>query len=99
MIFRIGLITLFLVTSHVYANDLDDGIGIDTKIDDGLDLGKNVQFITRKGLAKAKADNKSGGQSQSGSCGSGNIIIGAGSKIKEVYNISTNKGTTAVCGK
>lgn len=98
MIFRLLLISLFLVVTNSYANDLDDGIGIDTKIDDGLDLGKNVKFIVRKGLSKANG--KSGGKdSQSGTCGSGNVVIGAGSKIKEVYNISTNKGTTAVCGK
>jgi len=95
---RLLLIALFLVISNSYANDLDDGIGIDTPVDDGLDLGKNTQFIIRKSLAKQKANNKSGG-SQSSSCGSGNIVVGAGSKIKEVINISTNKGTTAVCGK
>jgi len=99
MIFRLLFISLFLVVTNSYANDLDDGIGDDTKIDDGLDLDKNIKFIVRKGLSKA--NNKSGGKnsSQSGSCGSGNIVIGAGSKIKEVFNISTNKGTTAVCGK
>jgi hypothetical protein len=98
---RLLLISLFLVAANSYANDLDDGIGIDNRIDDGLDLGKNTKFIIRKGLSKAKASNKAGGKdgSQSGSCGTGNIIIGAGSKIKEVYNISTNKGTTTVCGK
>jgi len=99
MNFRILLIPLFLLSVNSYASDLDDGIGIDTKIDDGLSLDRNVKFIVRKGLAKQKQNNKSGGKDQSGSCGSGNIVIGAGSKIKEVYNISTNKGTTAVCGK
>ena len=101
MFFRLLAVSFLLVTTHGYANDLDDGIGIDNRIDDGLDLGKNTQFIVRKALSKAKADNKAGGKdgSQSGSCGTGNIIIGAGSKIKEVYNISTNKGTTTVCGK
>jgi len=100
MIFRLAVISLFLMIGNIaYANDLDDGIGIDNAIDDGLDLGKNTKFIVRKSLARQKSDQKSGSSSQSGSCGSGNIVIGAGSKIKEVINISTNKGTTAVCGK
>lgn len=99
MYFRLLLVpVLFVAMNTCYANDLDDGIGIDTPINDDLNLGKNVVFIRRKALAKAKAG-QSGDGTQSGSCGSGNIVIGAGSKIKEVYNISTNKGTTAVCGK
>ncbi len=65
---------------------------------DDINLDKNVKFIIRNALAKGKSDNKAGG-GKTGSCGSGNIVIGAGSKVKEVINISTNKGTTAVCGK
>ena len=80
-----------------YANDLDDGIGIDTPINDDLNLDKNVQFIVRKALAKAKTGQQNGAQSST--CGSGNVVIGPGSRVKEVINVSSNKGTTAVCGK
>ena len=96
MIIRLLFISLLLVATNGYADDFDDGIGIDTPIDDGLDLGKNTKFIVRKSIAKSNKDSKSG---KSGSCGSGNITIGAGSKIKEVINLSTSKGTVAVCGK
>ena len=90
-------LVLLLSMTTVNAADLDDGIGIDTPVNDDLTLDKNVKFITRKALAKAKSDQKNGTESKT--CGSGNITIGAGSKVKEVINISTNKGTTAVCGQ
>lgn len=94
----IRTLSLFLLLSTAaLANDLDDGIDIDTAINDDLNLGKNVRFITRKALAKAKNGQKN--SNSSGTCGSGNITIGPGSKVKEVINVSTNKGTTAVCGR
>lgn len=94
------LITILLNGMNCYAGDLDDGIGIDEPINDDISLGKNVQFIIRNALAKGKSGkSKEGGGGQTDACGSGNIVIGAGSKVKEVINISTNKGTTAVCGK
>lgn len=92
----IALVFLILTTT-VIAGDLDDGIDLDTPIVDDLTLDKNVQFIVRNALAKGKSGKANG--DSSGSCGSGNITIGAGSKIKEVINISSNTGTTAVCGK
>ena len=97
MLKYITLVLLLFMTA-VNANDLDDGIGIDTLINDDLSLDKNIRFITRKALSKAKSG-QNGSESESGSCGSGNITIGPGSKVKEVINVSTNKGTTAVCGK
>jgi hypothetical protein len=94
----IRTLSLFLLLSTAaLANDLDDGIDIDTAINDDLNLGKNVRFITRKALAKGKNGQKN--SNSSGTCGSGNITIGPGSKVKEVINVSTNKGTTAVCGR
>ncbi len=93
------LVVTLLITTNCYADDLDDGIGIDGPIDDDLNLSKNVKFIIRKALAQAKTDDESGGGTESSSCGSGNIVIGAGSNVKEVINISTNTGTTAVCGQ
>ena len=88
---------LLLFITAVNANDLDDGIGIDTPVNDDLTLDKNIKFIIRKALSKADSGQENGTESES--CGSGNITIGAGSKVKEVINVSTNKGTTAVCGK
>lgn len=87
---------LLICTTAVYADDLDDGIGIDTPINDDLTPDRNIQFIVRKALARAKTGEKNGTGS---GCGSGNIIIGPGSRVKEVINISNNKGTTAVCSK
>lgn len=97
MNFRLMLIPILCVAMNSTANDLDDGIGIDTPINDDLDLDKNVQFIVRKALAKGNQGQQDG--TQSGTCGSGNIVIGPGSRVKEVINVSSNKGTTAVCGK
>ncbi len=96
MIKYIPIILLIFATT-VSAGDLDDGIGIDEPINDDLNLDKNVKFIIRNALAKGGSGQTNG--TGSGTCGSGNITIGAGSKVKEVINISTNTGTTAVCGK
>ena len=97
MFFQIILMLLFsCVIVDSYADDLNDGIALDKPINDDLTLDTNVQFIIRKALAKAKTKKKN---SKTSSCGSGNIVIGAGSKVKEVINISTNTGTTAICGK
>jgi hypothetical protein len=93
---RFVTLILLICTTTVYADDLDDGIGIDTPINDDIDLDKNIQFIVRKALARAKTGEKNGTGS---GCGSGNITIGAGSRVKEVINVSNNKGTTAVCSK
>jgi hypothetical protein len=92
-----ALILLSCITITSHADDLNDGIAIDKLNNDNLDLSTNIQFILRKSLAKTKIKGKN--NSQKNLCGSGNIVIGAGSKVKEVINISTNTGTTAVCGK
>ncbi len=89
------LIFSVMAINAVNAGDLDDGIGIDQPNNDDLSLDKNIKFITRKAIAKAKSQ-QGGGTS---ACGSGNVVIGPGSKVKEVINVSTNKGTTAVCGQ
>ncbi|MDT8405846.1 MAG: hypothetical protein RQ715_01205 [Methylococcales bacterium] len=88
----LALVTLIFV-SVASADDLDDGIGFDKGVNDDITLGKNVQFIRRKAIAKSKK----GDSQQGGGCGTGNVIIGPGSRVKEVYNLSTNKGTTSVC--
>lgn len=85
---------LLIFTATVTADDLDDGIGIDEPITDDLNLDKNVQFIVRNALSKGNSNQAD----STGTCGSGNIVIGAGSNVQEVINISSNTGTTAVCG-
>lgn len=97
MLKNISMLIILLFSLTAIADDLDDGIEIDTKINDDLDLGKNVKFITQKALSKSR--NGQNGNGTSGTCGSGNVVIGAGSKVKEVINVSTNTGTTAVCGR
>lgn len=92
-------IVFSILTTTVIAGDLDDGIDMDTPIVDDLTLDKNIQFIVRNALAKGKSGKANGNGNSSDTCGSGNITIGAGSKVNEVINISTNQGTTAVCGK
>lgn len=97
MLKHMAFILTLATTPFAIADDLNDGIEIDTNVSDDLTLGKNVRFITQKALAKSKSGNKN--KSSSSTCGSGNVVIGPGSKVKEVINVSTNKGTTAVCGR
>lgn len=98
MLKNIALLVLMLaIAPFAMADDLNDGIEIDTNVSDDLTLGKNVRFITQKALAKSKSGQKN--KDPTNACGSGNIVIGPGSKVKEVINVSTNKGTTAVCGR
>ena len=89
------LLPIILINSQ--AADLNDGIGIDTPIDDSIKTDTNINYIKLNAISKAKNQSKVKGGS--GSCGSGNIVIGAGSRVKEIINVSTNKGTTAICGK
>jgi len=97
---------IILLATNVFADDLDDGIGIDTPINDDLTLGKNIQFIKRNAIGKARsrAKDQGGGDVDNidESCeGTGNIKVGAGSNLKgaTIVNLSNNKGTTSFCGK
>jgi hypothetical protein len=94
------ILMALLNISTGYADDLDDGISIDTPINDDLTLDKNINFIKRNAIAKARSKSK-GGKSSSGCDGTGNIKIGAGSNLKgaTIVNLSNNKGTTTVCDK
>ena len=96
------ILALFLLVHliPVIADDLNDGIAIDTPINDDLTLGKNINFIKRNAIAKSKHKSKNG-NTKSGCDGTGNIKIGAGSNLKgaTIVNLSSNKGTTTVCGK
>jgi hypothetical protein len=93
-----ALLVLLTVIMDSHAADLDDGISLDTPIDDSIKTNTNINYIKLNAISKAKNKSKIKGGG-AGSCGSGNIVIGAGSRVKEIINVSTNKGTTAICGK
>lgn len=94
------LFALLIFSSNVMSSDLDDGIGMESiSSGDSLSLKKNIQFSKRK--AKATRYNASSGKKSSRSwvCGSGNIYIEKGSRVREVTNLSDNRGTVAICSK
>ncbi len=101
MIKKISLAASLIVacsSTSGFAGDLDDGIALDTPINDDLQLGINVEFIKRNAKAKAKrgASNKN-----SGCHGAGNQTFGAGANLKgaTIVNLSNNKGASTVCIK
>ncbi len=105
MITRIIGIAILIASIQVFADDLDDGIPLDTPINDDLTLGKNINFIKRNAIGKARSRAKDKGGNIDDideSCeGTGNIKVGAGSNLKgaTIVNLSNNKGTTSFCGK
>ena len=94
------LLLLCLVSSSLYADDLNDGIGIDEPINDDLQISPNIDFIKRNAIAKARRATK-GGKSNSGCSGTGNQSFGPGANLKgaTIVNLSNNKGATSVCIK
>ncbi|MGR9044736.1 MAG: hypothetical protein ACU83N_05530 [Gammaproteobacteria bacterium] len=92
------LLLLCLTSGAVYADDLNDGIGIDEEINDNLQLNTNIDFIKRNAIAKARraAD---GGKGTAGCSGTGNQSFGPGANLKgaTIVNLSNNKGATSVC--
>lgn len=96
---KLLLLVLAMLQTNSYAADLNDGIGIDTPVNDSIKADININYIKLKAISQAMNGSKSKGKGSSGSCGSGNIVIGAGSRVKQIINVSTNKGTTAICGK
>ena len=89
---------LFVTCSPGFAGDLDDGIALDTPINDDLQLGINVEFIKRNAKAKAK---RGASKKNSGCHGAGNQTFGAGANLKgaTIVNLSNNKGASTVCIK
>ena len=92
----IYLFIFYLVSSPLYADDLDDGIGIDEAIDDKLQLEINIDYIKRSAIAKARRAEAKG---NSGCSGIGNQSFGPGANLKgaTIVNLSDNKGTSSVC--
>ncbi len=96
MLKKIGLLLIISCSFSVFANDLDDGIGLDEPINDDLKIDTNVQFIKRKALAKSKGKSSNAGGM---SCGIGSVCIQSGSDVKEINVVSDNKGSTNVSGQ
>ena len=86
-----------MISSPIYAGDLDDGLGIDENISDDLQLNTNVEFIKRNAIAKAKRKSNQ----DSGCSGTGNQTFGPGANLKgaTIVNLSNNKGASSVCIK
>ena len=104
------ILLLIGISGSGFCGDLDDGIGLDKPINDDINAGINIEFIKRN--AKAKAKRRAGeadtltSRSQAldgGECeGAGNIKIGPGTDlkgVKQIINISTNKGVSTICTK
>lgn len=98
--FCIFFLLVCIVSSPYAADDLDDGMGGDDPIDDNLQLNKNVDYIKRSAVAKARRYEASGKKSANSGCGgAGNQSFGPGTDLKgaTIINLSNNKGASSVC--
>ncbi len=94
---------LILVSGNVSSGDLNDGIAIDTPVDDSLKPTINIPFILMKAKA-AELRGKKGLKSSrpvitQGEQGQGNITFGVGSKIAPgttIINASEIKNSNAI---
>ncbi len=99
------VITAILVFSAGAAssNDLDDGIALDDRINDDLKTTVNIPFILMKAKG-AELRSKEGIESSrpvitQGQNGQGNIIIGAGTKLRPgttIINSSQIKNSNSI---
>ena len=62
------VLLLCLASSSLYANDLNDGIGIDEEINDDLQINPNIDFIKRNAIAKARRVNLSNNKGATSVC-------------------------------
>lgn len=87
--------SLIVVAGMAQAGDLDDGIGIDEKLDDSLQTEPNLLFIVNHAKAKARQGNRDDTVRENGA---GNITIGAGSDLKgaTIINLSDNEDAAVV---
>lgn len=94
MKFKVLVLPFILMACNTYATDFDDGIEVDTPIEDGIKTDTNIQFIKSKAKSKARRGNGSN------TCGVGSVVIEAGADVpKEINIVGDFKNTTAVCGK
>lgn len=86
---------VIVVGGTAHAGDLDDGIGIDEKLDDSLQSEPNLVFIVNHAKAKARQSNNEDTITENGA---GNINIGAGSDLKgaTIINLSDNEDAAVV---
>ena len=100
MVFLAVLALLMMPLGGVFASDVDDGIEIDSGINDDLKLDNNNRYIVTRAKTRAKAYRKGkGGKSKViAADGTGNISIGAGTDLKgaTIVNLSDNKGSSVV---
>jgi len=101
-------LTLLFITcfasSLTLANDLNDGIPLDTKLDDTLERDFNTTYIVTKSKGQARSQQRRGSSSKTiilkdgQGAGVGNIEIGAGSNLKgaTIINLSNNKKSTVI---
>jgi len=104
---KLSVLVLFATMSvSGFAGDLDDGISLDKPINDDLQLDMNIDFIKRNAKAKAKRrtpgdkSTLTSGSGPNGCDGAGNIKIGPATDlkgVKQIINISTNKGVSTIC--
>jgi len=96
----IALTGLLLLTTHVavIADDLDDGIAIDTPLNDDLNPDLNIQFITAMARSKAKSGSQRVITNDDQNNGLGNINIGANANLRGaiIVNLSENKNTAVL---
>lgn len=94
------LALLILPLGGAVASDVDDGIEIDSGINDDLKLDNNNRYIVTKAKTRARAYRKGkGGKNKViAADGTGNISIGAGTDLKgaTIVNLSDNKGSSVV---
>ncbi|ADE14846.1 hypothetical protein Nhal_1722 [Nitrosococcus halophilus Nc 4] len=86
------------------SSDLDDGIPLDTPVDDSLKTGVNIPYVLMKAKgrelsAKRNKSNTLITDKDANAVGQGNIILGPGAKLGPgavIINNSDNRGATAV---
>ncbi len=104
---KLLILVLSMSVFPVYSGDLDDGIGLDTPINDDLQINRNILYMTRRAKSKAKVKlkvkQKNPGNKRiitSGGCeGTGNIKL-IGNKLKAgttIINLSNNEDSSSIC--
>ncbi|MCK4493855.1 MAG: hypothetical protein KAU26_07345 [Methylococcales bacterium] len=99
------LIILLTLSFSAVAGDLDDGIALDTPINDDLKLDTNVLFLIKRAEEKVKEKQKNPSNKRiitNEKCGgTGNINL-TGTKLKSnttIINLANIKNSSSVCKK
>ncbi|QBQ55175.1 hypothetical protein [Nitrosococcus wardiae] len=86
------------------SSDLDDGIPLDTPVDDSLKTGVNIPFVLMKAKGRELSATKNKNKTlitdrDTNVVGQGNIILGPGAKLGPgtvIINNSDNRGAAAI---